>query len=219
MKDHEILEISWNFMIFMKIKKFLENGSLFRRHAKTATKPMEFQWFWGPFFAKIALFAKRGKFPQILQNFRKFPKFHPFWWFSPHFGVLGALGPQSFALLLNEHVFKAKKVTFWKVFHIFAKFHFFTSKTSVFAKKMIFGEFPPFWAQNQFFRPGTSKKAPRTLCLCRVLGGSPQGPVFGRNEWFWGPKPQNGRNSTILGQNWPATWYFPLPLEKGQVFP
>ena len=114
---------------------------------------------------------------------------------------MGTWRKNLYYVILSDHLFKAKKVRFWVILHDFAKFTIFAVKTTFCRKKMISGEISHIWARNQFFRVWDSKKAPRTLRLSLLLRGSPQGPVFGPNERLWGPKPQNGWNFTILGQN------------------
>jgi len=78
---------------------------------------------------------------------------------------LGALGPQNNKISIISYVFKAKMVTFWAVFRDLAKFALFAPKTLFLRNFKNFGDFPVSGTQNQFFRLGASKKAPRTLRL------------------------------------------------------
>ena len=73
--------------------------------------------------------------------------------------------------------------------------------------------------QKLFFRPWASKKAPRTLCLWRVLRRGLRGRILGAKEGFWAPKPQNGQNFMLWGQKGeacrPKGWTYAF----GSVFP
>ena len=62
-------------------------------------------------------------------NFIKIGEIHPFLVFWAH------LGAPKAHLLLNYYTFKAKKVTFWEVFHDSAENQLFTPKTTFFAEK------------------------------------------------------------------------------------
>ena len=108
---------------------------------------------------------------------------------------------------------------FWKVFHDFVEFRICDVKTAFSTKKVISGEIPHLEAQNQFFRPWASKKAPRTLRLSLLLGGWPQGPVMEPNERFSGPKHQNEGISPISSQMGRFLFKGDGSYLKCQVFP
>ena len=81
------------------------------------------------------------------------------------FRCFGSLGTQNNKMCTFGYVFKAKKVTFWEVSRDFAISALFAPKLNFLRNFKKFRDFPVSGPQIQFFRPGASKKAPRTLCL------------------------------------------------------
>ena len=130
----------------------------------------------------------------LQKNFCEIP------WNSFHFGVLGASGPQNNKIGFSRHVFKAEKVRFWEVFLHFAISALFAPKIDFLRNFKENGIFSVFGPQNQLFRLGASKKAPRTLRLSLVLRRGRPSPILGPKEHFWAPKPEKGWNSPYFAK-------------------
>ena len=82
-----------------------------------------------------------------------------------------------------------------------------------------FCDFPVSGPQNQFFRPGASKKAPRTLCLSLLLRRGRRSPILGPKERFWAPKPKKGWNSLHFAKMPGTAPEKYRNFDFGQVFP
>ena len=191
------------FMIFCDFLKFLVFWKIllpFLRPSENTNETNAFLMILETIFRKNHLFRKNGEIPQ---NSTHFAKFHLISWnfmIFIKFWCFGASEGSFCDLSCPTHAFKAKKVTFWEVCSDFAWFSLFSRKIDFpwnfmkFCKNSISGP------QKLFFRPWASKKAPRTLCLWRVLRRGLQGRILGAKEGFWAPKPQNGQNFMFWGQ-------------------
>ena len=147
---------------------------------------------WEPFRPGAPLFAKMVKFRENGNILLNFTKFHEISWFSSHFGVFAPMDPSGHRHFVIKQPFKAKKVTFWEVCRDFANFAFSAPKMIFLRNSKKFCKFSVSGSQNQFFRLGASKKAPRTLRLSLLLRRGRRSPILGPKELFWAPKPKNG---------------------------
>ena len=197
MKFHENHDFHW-FSWFLGI--FMKTGRARGAMPKHQVFLVVFIGIWEPFRLWAPLFPKMQKFRENTNILLNFTKFHEIPWNSPHFGVLGTLGPHNSKMWGFDYVFKAEKVRFWEVFVHFAISALFAPKIDFllnFKEMRIFSVFGP---KNQLFRLGASKKAPRTLRLSLVLRRGRPSPILGPKEHFWAPKPEKGWNSPYFAK-------------------
>ena len=197
MKFHENHDFHW-FLWFLSI--FMKTGRARGAMPKHQVFLVVFIGIWEPFRPGAPLFAKIVKFRENHNILLHFTKFHEISWFSPHFGVFAPTGPSDSSHFVIKQPFKAKKVTFWKVFPDFANFTYFAPKMDFLRNSKKFCIFWVSGPQNQFFRPRASKKAPRTLCLWRVLRRGRRSPILGPKERFWAPEPKKGWKSLYFAK-------------------
>ena len=102
------------------------------------------------------------------------------------------MGPSDHRHFVIKQPFKAEMVRFWEVFVHFAISALFAPKIDFLRDFKHERNFSVFGPQNQLFRLGASKKAPRTLRLSLVLRRGRPSPILGPKEHFWAPKPEKG---------------------------
>ena len=122
--------------------------------------------------------------------FFNFMIFHEILWFSSHFGVFAPMDPSGHRHFVIKQPFKAKKVTFWKVSRDSANFTIFAPKMNLLRNSKKICIFSVSGSQNQFFRLGASKKAPRTLRLSLLLRRGRRSSILDPKEQFWTPEPK-----------------------------
>ena len=198
MKFHENHDFHW-FSWFLTI--FMKTGRARGAMPKHQVFLVVFIGIWEPFRPGAPLSAKIVKFRENNNILLNFTKFHEISWFSSHFGVLGALGPQNNKIAFSRHIFKAEMVRFSKVFLHFAISALFAPKIDFLRNFKGNGIFSVFGPKFRFFRLGASKKAPRTLRLSLLLRRGSRSPILGPKERFWAPKPRISQNLQHLDQN------------------
>ena len=198
MKFHENHDFHW-FLWFLSI--FMKTGRARGAMPKHQVFLVVFIGIWEPFRPGAPLFAKMVKFRANDNILLHFTKFHEIPWFPSHFGVLGALGPHKNKISHLRHALKPQKVTFWEIRRDFAISALFAPKLNFLHISKKLCNFSVSGPQNQFFRPGASEKAPRTLRLWRVLRRGRPSPILGPKERFWAPKPRISQNFQYLDQN------------------
>ena len=103
--------------------------------------------------------------------------------------LLGSRGPKRTDLIDLEHVFKAKKVTFWEVSRRFAENALFWAENRFFAEIRIFARNFAFLVKSCTFPVLGPQKTSQKLVFIKGFEQGTQKGAFGARKCFFGPEP------------------------------